>query len=146
MLLLVTGNPNYHDWTENESYSLEFVRLFEYTDRNIIENYKNKLEKLKRFPCLFTYEVHMDGKTIGYIGSIKSINETQVHNKKKVIIKYSLDKNCPSVTIDKNNNSDLLSLGIKDDFELRRVHLEVIPIVFGFSGFYNMKIISNQCG
>ena len=24
--------------------------------------------------------------------------------------------------------------------------LGVIPIVFGISGFYNMKIISNQCG
>ena len=131
-VLLVTGSSKYHDWTEHESYSLESGRnenrLFAYTDQNISEKYKNKLENLKELPCLFTYEFDRNGKTIGYIGYIKSIHETQFYSKKRVIIEYSLDKNYPYVKIDRNNNSDLLSLGITDNFELHRVHLAVKEI------------------
>ena len=121
-VLLVTGSSKYHDWTEHESYPLESSRLFERTDQNISKEYKSKLEKI---PCLFTYEFDKHGKTIGYIGYIKSINE---RDKKEVIIEYSLDKNYPAVKIDTNNYSELLSLGIKSDRELHRVHLAVKDI------------------
>ena len=130
-VLLITGRSDYHDyhdWTENKKYSLKSDRLFENTDQNISEEYKNNLKKLKELPCLFTYEFK-NGKTVGYIGyirSIKSINEP--YKKKETIIEYSLDE-YPSIKIDKNNDSDLLeSLGITDVSELLRSYLAVKDI------------------
>ncbi len=117
-------------WENNTLY--ESDRLFEYTNEEIIKKYESDLDKLKNFPCLFTYESQGSNKIKGHIGYISSITKKEffrIKNLKaiKVTITYLLDKEYPIINIDINNHSTLLALGIEssDRFELNRTHWAV---------------------
>lgn len=118
----MTGNEDQSWWEDNSIYIED--RLFEYTSSEIKEQYKNNLDKLKDFPCLFTYESQGSGKVKGYIGFIQSIQqEKDFRNNTKITIKYLLDKKYPTISINtKKTSSDLLDLGITKSFELKRTH------------------------
>ena len=123
-LMIADGEEK--DWVENEGKEYKIIRrIFEYTEEGIKEKYKNNLDKLKNFPCLFTYEIPYRStkvKTKGHIGHIISIKERSYY----IIIKYRLDHTYPEFYMNKKNISDLEDLGITDGpdelGELNRTH------------------------
>ena len=110
-------------WIENNGHKMPADRLFNYTDEKIEEKYKENLDKLKNFPCLFTYEVNHKEETKGHIGSIKSISEYEGYRTQKISIQYELDHTYPEIYIKETDISALQELGINDpseSFELSR--------------------------
>ena len=124
--LLIRCDQNQTWWETNNI--LEEDRLFEYTDKKIREMYENNLDKLKGFPCLFTYESQGYKKIKGYIGYIRSIKKKNSFRKElRVIIDYSL---APESSSQCNSPESILEKRFCQDSIIQGN----ILIIYGFSG------------
>ena len=117
--LIINGmSPN--DWSSSV-FELTRERIFEYTDPKIQEDYKNNLEFLQKFPCLFVYEAQEAKKIIGRIGKVEKI----IKKYSKMIIHYQADDGYELVVINTKNQNELTLLGIDNPHELNRHHWAV---------------------
>jgi len=61
---------NNSDWLESDNWTLEQNRVFEYTEKHLRDEYKNNLQSLTDFPCLFCLEGLNNYGNIGWLRSV----------------------------------------------------------------------------
>ena len=73
--LLITCDDNQDYWENNQTFPIYKNRILIHTDEKIKESFQRNghpdFDKLKKLPCLFTYEGNDVIGTIGYIQSVK---------------------------------------------------------------------------
>lgn len=111
--LIISGNLD--DWLENDNWTLEQNRVFEYTERHLRDKYKNNLQSLTDFPCLFCLE-GLD--KYGNIGWLRSV----IKNGDTVTINYYLDNKFPKFPI--SSKEEYYQFGVSG-FEIYRTHWAV---------------------
>ena len=119
--LLMVGRDEY--WEKNELINYEMGRIFQYTDRDVIERYQGpdgpNFDELKELPCLFSYEGMDVVGTIGRIISTKNKGNS-------VDVTYALLNEYPRITI--NEDEIFRALGIVENWEKGRTHWAVKDI------------------
>lgn len=114
--LFVSANEN--SW-EGNPFEIDLLRCIrEYTDREIVERYKDLdeavIREIKRFPCLFAYETRCEkSPKFGFIRNV-------IKRRNLVSIEYEIIELDPFLT-----HQDLVELSFRLDFEiweLNRTH------------------------
>ena len=102
-------------WKPQGRWELEQSRVFEYTELSIKNEYKNNLNRLREFPCLFSCEGYNDYGSIGWIRAIQLLGRS-------VYITYQFDDSFPKFPIDSEKKYSLFGVL---DWEVNRTHWAV---------------------
>lgn len=114
-LIVKIYSPN-ETWEDSNEFTLEHDRVFEYTDKHISSNYRNDLQGLKEFPCLFSYEGFEGSARVGRIDAVTTVG-------RQVRIVYKLYTRFPAVPIYDKHTYRLF--GCHNQLECYRTHWAV---------------------